>query len=1188
MDSRTSINTNDHSSENNDPNNKNDQYNDYNNGEDEPNFQSVEMLSHDFDQQSSDIKIDKNQLNNILKHDSGFKQQNEIISINTSKMNDTTDNFMSICINDSAQENTINNEKTHKSDKFNNKTESLVDKDFLVLSDLKDEFYQEPKDETKLGLKDETKLELTHETKSELKDGKLELKDETKSEPEKSLDDIKNVKDSKKNNENSQINSREGSFHTNNDLFAMLNTWDPSYSQMDLNLNKNTEVANNQLNSIYINIEFEGNLGKLEVAHNITLKSLNYKIYENLSLVPKNQRLEVTDIQINEENLAQGLEYLITSKGVLTVIDITNQPTVNQNEINNIIQQKSNESDDESVVSQYIDEKDVMSLNNSNYNSRSKHSSPYESQNVVSYRNNQSGHSQNVKHSDTAISNEAITQNVCNTYNSGFDAINMKQNETEMVTKTYNNVVLNDNQLDRSCRSNQEMSFEDNFYENQNHNVEIQYSDSNNFNAENHQNNETNDNAKNQYNDETNNNTITQYNDETNNKIENQLNNETQEITAPQPLDETSYVNSHENTQQSIDPNNLNLTHYMSQQAKRDQNNEESIKEISNNEYFEQKIQSNVENKSYCDNPKKTLTNSDYYQQTIQSNLEDKSEVDISLRKDQTLQQNKVQVDDESFYSLDLENNFMEKNNPIVILTDDFNAKSGKQLEDNNLNQISHITDANENSFENTTMIFDSKIYRSNQNFLSKEQNYGKKSISEKNVEISEKDISTQNTKHISTTENLPQKFSESDPNEDPLNESGDIKDTELKESYPFLNSDEAFDMTTNETTSNLHTEVYDEKHRKALMDLLLKDLNEENDESSIGIEVDNGFIVTKGKFNTFLLYCVRIFSKSDYNVKIEVYRRYSDFDWLFKKLGNEFPGVSIPTLPDKDFWSKYVYNTEDKDNKRRSGLNDFMNRIQNHQNFKKIEDFHAFLFFDKRTFSLYKNKSQKNMNNLSGLKTVNFKERLEYFISSTLERPPTLFKTGETLMNQYLMTKGVYIRLIYKNQVDLQDEITRKNEALNGKKKYENISARVFLDSVIITDSSNEEEQLKYIKLYDSYVEKNNDAVKQKYDYGCSLLEELEKVILKKKEIIIALNKRDEIHEKREILWGKWSSSKTNQFDQDAYILENDQENLQEVIKTTDKNQYNEIQNYQEIFELSFANWLKLMESWFQTYDNN
>jgi len=60
----------------------------------------------------------------------------------------------------------------------------------------------------------------------------------------------------------------------------------------------------------------------------------------------------------------------------------------------------------------------------------------------------------------------------------------------------------------------------------------------------------------------------------------------------------------------------------------------------------------------------------------------------------------------------------------------------------------------------------------------------------------------------------------------------------------------------------------------------------------------------------------------------MQVYRRYSDFEWLFNRISNEFPGVCIPTLPSKDFIFKYFYQSEEKSIERQKGLNDFLNRV--------------------------------------------------------------------------------------------------------------------------------------------------------------------------------------------------------------------------------------------------------------------
>merc|ERR1711976_40048 len=135
--------------------------------------------------------------------------------------------------------------------------------------------------------------------------------------------------------------------------------------------------------------------------------------------------------------------------------------------------------------------------------------------------------------------------------------------------------------------------------------------------------------------------------------------------------------------------------------------------------------------------------------------------------------------------------------------------------------------------------------------------------------------------------------------------------------------------------------------------------------------------------------------------------------------------------------------------------------------------------------FSLYKDKSQKNMSNQIDLKTVKFKERLEYFISSTLERPPTLYKTGDPLMNQYLMTKSVYIRSISKLLESLREEVFKKTQELNVGNKHQNIAARTFLDAVITASNYDKKESDSYIETYEIFVGKSNEDTKSQYDYG-------------------------------------------------------------------------------------------------------
>lgn len=142
---------------------------------------------------------------------------------------------------------------------------------------------------------------------------------------------------------------------------------------------------------------------------------------------------------------------------------------------------------------------------------------------------------------------------------------------------------------------------------------------------------------------------------------------------------------------------------------------------------------------------------------------------------------------------------------------------------------------------------------------------------------------------------------------------------------------------------------------------------------------------------SSFKLYCIRTFLKSDKNLQCEVLRRYSDFDWLKEKLIERFPGVSIPDLPGKDFIGRYIYETQTFNHTRRRGLEIFLTRVLTHMQFRSSEDFQAFLFYEKKKFSIYKDKTTKEMQVGTNLITkVSLSERVKHFISSTISRPPT------------------------------------------------------------------------------------------------------------------------------------------------------------------------------------------------------
>lgn len=76
---------------------------------------------------------------------------------------------------------------------------------------------------------------------------------------------------------------------------------------------------------------------------------------------------------------------------------------------------------------------------------------------------------------------------------------------------------------------------------------------------------------------------------------------------------------------------------------------------------------------------------------------------------------------------------------------------------------------------------------------------------------------------------------------------------------------------------------------------------------------------------------------------EVEVIRRFRDFAWLSKKLGEKNPGVIVPPLPEKDVIQKYSMGT-DFIERRCHALNVFVNRLCAHPVLKFSSELQFFL----------------------------------------------------------------------------------------------------------------------------------------------------------------------------------------------------------------------------------------------------
>ena len=98
------------------------------------------------------------------------------------------------------------------------------------------------------------------------------------------------------------------------------------------------------------------------------------------------------------------------------------------------------------------------------------------------------------------------------------------------------------------------------------------------------------------------------------------------------------------------------------------------------------------------------------------------------------------------------------------------------------------------------------------------------------------------------------------------------------------------------------------------------------------------------------------ILDKDDNKIdRIEIRRRYSDFEWLVNQLTTKYPAFIIPPLPEKNPLGK-IYN-EDAEfiENRQKGLLYFLNKMLEHPALRNTNDFVQFLTaYDTVIFSFY------------------------------------------------------------------------------------------------------------------------------------------------------------------------------------------------------------------------------------------
>lgn len=193
-------------------------------------------------------------------------------------------------------------------------------------------------------------------------------------------------------------------------------------------------------------------------------------------------------------------------------------------------------------------------------------------------------------------------------------------------------------------------------------------------------------------------------------------------------------------------------------------------------------------------------------------------------------------------------------------------------------------------------------------------------------------------------------------------------------------------------------------------MDWSCRMLANQDEEEFITVRVQDPRRQNEGSWNSYLDYSILLHTNSKaFTAKMScVRRRYSEFDWLKKKLQKNAGLVSVPELPGKNPF--YSFSNSDFIEKRRKGLQNFLELVL--QKMVLLSDSHLHLFLQsqlsmteietcvqgKTPYTITEVILKYAMSNQHG--TVNEEETLtpevHFFVGCDSERTPDLLACDE------------------------------------------------------------------------------------------------------------------------------------------------------------------------------------------------
>eukprot|EP01024_Parvocaulis_polyphysoides_P016854 TRINITY_DN17476_c0_g1_i2.p1 TRINITY_DN17476_c0_g1~~TRINITY_DN17476_c0_g1_i2.p1 ORF type:complete len:201 (+),score=32.87 TRINITY_DN17476_c0_g1_i2:90-692(+) len=143
-----------------------------------------------------------------------------------------------------------------------------------------------------------------------------------------------------------------------------------------------------------------------------------------------------------------------------------------------------------------------------------------------------------------------------------------------------------------------------------------------------------------------------------------------------------------------------------------------------------------------------------------------------------------------------------------------------------------------------------------------------------------------------------------------------------------------------------------------------------------------------------------------------EVIRRFSDFDFMDSQIKQQYKGVIVPPLPEKDVIQKYKYNQEFIE-KRRRALQVYINRVANHPELYKTKEVQLFLEASEQDWWQHKRlyKHEENAQKSTVGQTMQFLKGIAHTTTNLVQGRSVEAEEDP----EYLRIRGVLVACIMK-----------------------------------------------------------------------------------------------------------------------------------------------------------------------------